>query len=230
MKGEVAEDERDDDYVPKDCEVEDSSEAGDDDNNDDDGADDESEATSTDREHQDFRANTEKWMNWDAEPPIEPHLPDNESEATSTDREYQDFRANTEKWTKWCAKPPIEPRLPDRFKLYVAREEGRIPDRMEYQIEHIAGPGCVHRGGYHGHAISLQEMRGCNTFQFLLWKGNISFTDSDNDDEEFELRSDYHLTGLGDFMPSRDDTAPYVDPVRHGANQVCGDVVLWGVS
>jgi hypothetical protein len=36
------------------------------------------------------------------------------------------------------------------------------------RYEHIAGPDCVHEGGYSGHAISADEMKYCTTIQCIV--------------------------------------------------------------
>ena len=89
-----------------------------------------------------------------------------------------------------------------------ARFEGHGPGK-----EHIAGPGCGSGLGYTGHRISLEEMKGCRAVQCLVRKG--SGWKPEPDDQDFELESNYFLTGIGDGSP---DEAPLenIKPVRHG--------------
>jgi hypothetical protein len=80
--------------------------------------------------------------------------------------------------------------------------------------EHIAGPGCKHHGGYHGHRITTQEMRGCKTSQCLVKKETVWWPESD--DLDFERESGQFLSGISDHMPSRDLSRPRFIPQRHG--------------
>lgn len=84
--------------------------------------------------------------------------------------------------------------------------------------EHIAGPDCTIVAGYSGYRISLEEMKGCTSFQCLMEKRRD--WQPIEDDEGFELESDFFLTGLGIDMPSRDENSPTVLPVRHGADLI----------
>lgn len=84
-------------------------------------------------------------------------------------------------------------------------------------LEHVAGAGCYSGRGYCGYRISVEEMIGCRAIQCLLkkekdWK-------PEQDDQDFELQSDYFLTGIGDGSP---DEAPAdnLKPVRHGVTEV----------
>ena len=122
---------------------------------------------------------------------------DSGSDTPSMNREYTKFCANVKKWEEWNKNWPTEPHMPDTFVPYRTEEE---PENLE----HIAGPGCVHEGGYHGHAISLEEMRGCTTHQCLVWKGDGWLTDSEDEKTEIEPRSNYYVTGTGDYLPAYD--------------------------
>lgn len=95
----------------------------------------------------------------------------------------------------------------------------RADEKKKWEwCEHIAGPDCTSTGGYNGHRISLEEMRGCTSFQCLMEKR--SDWQASEDDEDFEIESNYFLTGLGIDMPSRDENSPRVFPVRHGADEI----------
>lgn len=101
-------------------------------------------------------------------------------------------------------------------------------DSDSYEVEHIAGPGCVNVHGYSGHNISVEEMRGCHIFQCLVPKPE----DEDNfeyleDDEEFETDGRYFLSGLGYHMPSRDDGWTHVYPERHDCGDPNADNWIW---
>ncbi|KAH8662381.1 hypothetical protein BX600DRAFT_319071 [Xylariales sp. PMI_506] len=102
-------------------------------------------------------------------------------------------------------------------------------------LEHIAGSlGCRFNnsldcgGGFNGHAISAEDMRGCNTIQCLVRKPEGWVPEPD--DKDFEQRGDYFLSGLSDYMPSRDDRSPKVFPHRHGYDMVKAENVMWEPS
>jgi hypothetical protein len=96
------------------------------------------------------------------------------------------------------------------------------------EMEHIAGPECGDDHGYNGCHISAEEMRGCCTLQCLVHK-NDNWT-PEPDDQEWELHSDYFLSGLSDQMPSRDMSSPTVTPARHGVDEPNADTCVWNVS
>lgn len=89
---------------------------------------------------------------------------------------------------------------------------------MEWQrcqnLEHLAGPGCIHPRGYNGNNITAEEMFGACTVQCLVRKDGSWLADPN--DEEFELSSGYFLSGLGGHMDSRDTGGLIVIPIRHG--------------
>lgn len=90
--------------------------------------------------------------------------------------------------------------------------------------EHVAGPDCVDLHGYSGHAISAEEMKYCTTIQCIVLCDNEYHESYPNqrpepDDEEFERKGVYHLTGLGEGRRSwEDDCSVY--PKRHGCYEV----------
>ena len=96
------------------------------------------------------------------------------------------------------------------------------PDVEAY--EHVAGPHCVDEHGYSGHAISAEEMKYCTTVQCIVLYENGYHESYPNkwpepDDEEFESKGVYHLTGLGEGCGSwENDCSVY--PKRHGCYQV----------
>ncbi|KPM43224.1 hypothetical protein AK830_g3373 [Neonectria ditissima] len=99
-------------------------------------------------------------------------------------------------------------------------------------LEHIAGPDCVGEswcgGGYNGNNISVDEMRGCNTLQCLVRKQ--SDWQPDADDEEFEREGQFFLSGLSDYMPSRDMDSPTVFPARHHCADPRAETYIWDLS
>ena len=94
-------------------------------------------------------------------------------------------------------------------------------------LEHLAGPSCTNHSGYSGHRISAEEMRGCTTSQCLVKKPSDWVPEAD--DKGFELDSNYFLSGLGSYMPSRDDANTKFDPHRHGktTGYINLDTIIW---
>ena len=98
-------------------------------------------------------------------------------------------------------------------------------ESWEENVEHLAGPDCEHHGGYSGFEISAEEMKGCTIIQCLIrkspeWK-------PEPDDQDFELESDYFLSGLSGQMPSRDSEGPEFTPARHGMDHAYPDTVIF---
>jgi hypothetical protein len=100
----------------------------------------------------------------------------------------------------------------------------------EAKIEHIAGPGCNNESGYSGHEISAVEMRGCQTLQCLVRKPQGYIFDNLPDDEEFETTGEFFLSGLSDYMPSRDMDSPRVTIARHGCDRPHAENCMWDSS
>lgn len=63
--------------------------------------------------------------------------------------------------------------------------------------EHISGPACKSVEGYSGIAISVGEMRGCNTAQCLVQKD--ATWESEPGDGEFEIKDICFLSGICDY-------------------------------
>ena len=89
------------------------------------------------------------------------------------------------------------------------------------ELEHLAGSGCVHHGGYSGSRITAQQMKGCTTSQCLVRKSPEWLLEPD--DQRFELAGDYFLSGLSGHMPSRDSGGPEFVPIRHGVDRAYPD-------
>ena len=89
---------------------------------------------------------------------------------------------------------------------------GRLIDGV---MEHAAGPGCISHCGYSGQWISVEEMKGCCSMQCLVQKG--SGWQPEPNDQDFELESDYFVTGVHHNPP---DEGPLVNltNVRHGTD------------
>lgn len=122
------------------------------------------------------------------------------------------------------AKQPTNPILSNLgWLLTTLRESKRNLDAFEL-YEHLAGPNCVHYRGYNGHAISAEEMKYCTTMQFIVPYSQDSHDPGhtkqpEPDEEDFERRGIYHLTGLGDSCGSwEDDCSIY--PARYGCYEV----------
>jgi hypothetical protein len=109
----------------------------------------------------------------------------------------------------------------DMFPLYTMDKPSNKPclgyhEKDSTHVEHIAGPDCYNLGGYSGHNIDADEMRGCQTLQCLVRKPDGYIFDPLPDDEDFENAGKFFLSGLSDHMPSRDYSNPRVVPARHG--------------
>ncbi|KAI9836032.1 MAG: hypothetical protein M1819_001643 [Sarea resinae] len=129
----------------------------------------------------------------------------------------EDFKSRTKSQA-----PPKDDVLP------MPRVEGRRSHFDGHKIghlEHIAGPGCTNTAGYNGHKITFEEMEACLTNQCLVRKGSNWTPDAL--DQDFELTSDYFLSGLSDYMPSRDDRGPRVTPARHGMEMPHAETYIW---
>ena len=96
-------------------------------------------------------------------------------------------------------------------------EREEAPHGFSREREHVAGPGCISHYGYSGHRISLKEMKGCRGVQCLMKKK--STWEPEPDDQDFELGSDYFLSGVGDGSP---DESPLenIEPPRHDIDNV----------
>jgi hypothetical protein len=107
--------------------------------------------------------------------------------------------------------------------------ESRLAYSMEdkAKIEHIAGPGCNNENGYSGREISAAEMRGCQTVQCLVRKPKGYIFDDLPDDEDFETTGEFFLSGLSDYMPSRDYDSPRVTIARHGCDRPHAENCMW---
>ena len=83
--------------------------------------------------------------------------------------------------------------------------------------QHIAHPECASDNGYSGYRISVEEMKGCRAVQVLVKKRES--WEPEDDDEDFEIKSEYFLTGIGDGSP---DCVPLEDlrPARHGIESI----------
>ncbi|KAL2842925.1 hypothetical protein BJY01DRAFT_216253 [Aspergillus pseudoustus] len=99
--------------------------------------------------------------------------------------------------------------------------EGYEPD----QLEHIPSSTCRQAQAYAGANISMIEMRGCRTAQFLVHKSSTKKGKwkPDGFNEDWELKEDWFLSGIADGMESRDCGYPTVWPARGGVAVVQTD-------
>lgn len=94
-------------------------------------------------------------------------------------------------------------------------------DPNDVGVEHLAGRGCTSDRGYNGHRISVEEMKGCRAIQCLMKKVatttlNGVMWEPEPDDQDFELTSQYFLTGVGDGSLFDYELAiRHLSPVRH---------------
>lgn len=83
--------------------------------------------------------------------------------------------------------------------------------------EHLAGPRCCSTSAYSGHRVSVDEMKGCCDVQCLVFKPDS--WERESDDQEFEIESDYFLTGIGRGS-NYDGPLNGINPVRHGISEL----------
>ncbi|KAL4815799.1 hypothetical protein BDW67DRAFT_176109 [Aspergillus spinulosporus] len=102
-----------------------------------------------------------------------------------------------------------------------------LPDNYDPEdLEHLPGAACGEANAYSGAAISLAEMRGCRTAQFLVHKSCAKGDwQPDGLHEAWEMTEDYFLSGVCDGMKSRDSGFPTVWPARGGLEMVMSDNV-----
>ncbi|KAE8380396.1 hypothetical protein BDV26DRAFT_303036 [Aspergillus bertholletiae] len=115
---------------------------------------------------------------------------------------------------------PLSTKLGER--LWINNDDGsRLMNRVAWEksrcYEHIAGPGCRNERGYLGRNISVEDMRHCHTVQCLLAKKHD--WNPRPDDLDFEQKSQYHLTGVAEIMPSSGYGLRFA-PVRHGVDDI----------
>lgn len=97
-------------------------------------------------------------------------------------------------------------------------------------LEHIPGPTCTEANAYSGHRITLEEMRGCRTAQFLVHKSSAKGKwKPDGLHEPWEASQDWFLSGVCDGMESRDMGFPTVWPARGGVESPRADNVNFDV-
>ncbi|PYH45900.1 uncharacterized protein BP01DRAFT_422949 [Aspergillus saccharolyticus JOP 1030-1] len=103
------------------------------------------------------------------------------------------------------------------------------PESPPDDLEHIPAPTCgSDPTAYPGSAISLAEMRGCRTAQFLIHKSQAAEPwRPDGLHEDWEVTGDWFLSGLCDGMRSRDCGFPDVWPARGGVRTVRADNVTF---
>ncbi|PYI32272.1 hypothetical protein BP00DRAFT_394798 [Aspergillus indologenus CBS 114.80] len=93
-------------------------------------------------------------------------------------------------------------------------------------LEHIPARTCGQAHAYPGAAISVAEMRGCRTAQFLVHKSQAQETwKPDGLHEDWEPAEEWFLSGVCDGMRSRDCGYPDVWPARGGVETVAADNV-----
>ncbi|KAJ6147506.1 hypothetical protein N7497_009488, partial [Penicillium chrysogenum] len=97
------------------------------------------------------------------------------------------------------------------------------PDGYSFEdLEHLPGPKCAMADAYPGSGISLAEMRGCRTVQFLVHKSLAQDGpwQADGLHEPWEDFEEWFLSGLSDGMESRDGDLQLVCPARGGVKEI----------
>ncbi|CEL03816.1 hypothetical protein ASPCAL04959 [Aspergillus calidoustus] len=151
-----------------------------------------------------------------------------QEDSTEEDALYRDFLSKT---------IHRRPRVGEPVGAYLFSPETQRTDTLipitseslpeEYDpedLEHLPGPGCRQALAYPGASISLAEMRGCRTAQFLVHKtcGKGKWK-PDGFNEDWEMGEDWFLSGVCDGMTSRDCGFPTVWPARGGVAVVAAD-------
>jgi hypothetical protein len=160
---------------------------------------------------------------------------DHENENMEATDPYRDFLARTIMPQKRLSgEPLLDTALlnTNRNEIILPLTSGDIPEGYDIaKLEHIPGPSCEEARAYSGHAISLQEMRGCRTAQFLIHKSVPEQPwQPDSLHESWEMTEDYFLSGLADGMASRDESDQDVRPARGGVKIVRADNINFDVS
>ncbi|KAF4335203.1 salicylate hydroxylase [Fusarium beomiforme] len=115
--------------------------------------------------------------------------------------------------------------FPPNIEPEDSSDDGWTSDTPDGDWEHIAGPDCKNSGSYNGNRISTEAMKGCQTFQCIVPKGDN--WQPERDDEDFEASGNFFLSGLGDDLPSRDMDWPVVSPRRHSKDYVRAENTIW---
>ncbi|KAG9497420.1 hypothetical protein J7337_010281 [Fusarium musae] len=115
--------------------------------------------------------------------------------------------------------------IPPKMEPEDSSDDGWTSDTPDDEWEHIAGPECEYNGAYNGNHISAEAMKGCQTSQCLVPRGND--WQPEINDQDFETSGKFFLSGLSDDMPSRDMGWPSVSPARHGMDDVRAENIIW---
>ena len=130
--------------------------------------------------------------------------------------EQEDWSVHGETYREWFEEQTKDGKKNphSRSRSFQLSQEGSAD-----MIEHIAGADCYEGRAFNGNAISAEEMRLCNTAQYIVKTENCihQLTDStpEPDDEYFEHEGRYFLSGLADRVDGLEgDCTTY--PERHG--------------
>ncbi|KAL3443125.1 hypothetical protein BJX65DRAFT_209572 [Aspergillus insuetus] len=157
---------------------------------------------------------------------------DREDEQDTEDETlYRDFLAKTIRRQPHPSGEPVGAYLfsptTKRTDTLIPITSAELPEKYDPEdLEHIPGPGCREAVAYPGASISLAEMRGCRTAQFLVHKTCAKGDwKPDGFNEDWEMSEDWFLSGVCDGMTSRDCGFPTVWPARGGVADVISDNV-----
>ncbi|KAL4996659.1 hypothetical protein BDV10DRAFT_171576 [Aspergillus recurvatus] len=151
-----------------------------------------------------------------------------DGEASSDEVVYQDFLARTIYRQRQLRGEPVGGfaySTAVKKDTLIPITSGEPPKNYEPEdLEHIPGTTCGEANAYPGAAISLAEMRGCRTAQFLVHKRCAKAVwQPDGRHEAWETTEDWFLSGVCDGMNSRDSGYPTVWPARGGLEMVHSD-------
>ncbi|KAL3492121.1 hypothetical protein BJX62DRAFT_112669 [Aspergillus germanicus] len=150
---------------------------------------------------------------------------------TNDEALYRDFLAKTIRRQPHPSGEPVGAYLfspaTKRTDTLIPITSHTLPEKYDPEdLEHIPGPRCREALAYPGASISLAEMRGCRTAQFLVHKSCANGDwKPDGYNEDWEMSEDWFLSGVCDGMRSRDCGFPTVWPARGGISDVSSDNV-----
>ncbi|KAJ9481777.1 hypothetical protein VN97_g11685 [Penicillium thymicola] len=155
--------------------------------------------------------------------------PEHESNSGDHDDLYRDFLTQTIYNQSHFTGEPVGPfvyastSVSFQKDILVPLPYDSPPDGYSFEdLEHIPGPKCLMADAYPGSGISLAEMRGCRTVQFLVHKSLAEDGPWQADvlHEPWGDFEEWFLPGLSDGMESRDGDVQHVFPARGGVNEL----------
>ena len=161
---------------------------------------------------------------------------ENDHESTNDTNQYHDFLSRTLIPQSRSRGEPVgnfgHSNKSYRNEIILPMNSDELPEGYDPEcLERIPGATCAEANAYSGSVISLEEMRGCRTAQFLVHKGFSGESwQPDGLHAAWEISEDWFLSGVCDGMRSRDEGCPAVWPMRGGVRRLQADNVNFNVS